>query len=139
MSKSHNWQQQTQASKRSSSNFFIAVIAFKIYHRHCRIQALPSLPSPSSSATVAVIFNLCRCLQGSPSSEIAQLLSLETVLQTHQNEEESDAGNFQARSKKALEVLARFEAEYKKPSTNTQTQKIKPENQILKPKNSNKT
>ena len=55
-----------------------------------------------------------------------QLSSLETLLRTHQNEEESDAGNFQARSK---EALARFEAEYKKPSTNTQTQKIKPKNQ----------
>ena len=131
MSKSHNRQQQTQASKRSSSNSVIAVIAFKIYHRHRRIQALPS---PSSSAIIAVIFKLCRCLQASPSSEIAQLSSLETVLRTHQNEEESDTGNFQARSKETLEALARSEAEYKKPKTNTQTQKIKPENQIPKPK-----
>ena len=137
MSKSHSRKRQTQASKRSSSNSVIAVIAFKIYHRHRRIQALPSLPSPSSSAIVAVIFKLhhYRChLQASPSSEIAQLSSLETVLRTHQNEEEFDAGNFHARSKEALEVLARFEAEYKKPRTNTQTQKIKPKNQILKPK-----
>ena len=44
----------------------------------------------------------------------AQLSSLETELRTHQNEEESDAGNFQARSKDALEALARSEAEYKK-------------------------
>ena len=56
------------------------------------------------------------------------------MLQTHQNEEESDAGNFHAWSKEALEVLAKFEAEYKKPRTNTQTQKIKPKNQIPKPK-----
>ena len=67
-------------------------------------------------------------------SRRAQLYSLETELRTHQNEEESDAGNFQARSKEALEVLARSEAEYKKPKTNTQTQKIKPGNQIPKPK-----
>ena len=56
-------------------------------------------------------------------SRRAQLSSLETVLWTHQNEEESDAGNFQARSK---EALARSKAEYKKPRTNTQTQKINP-------------
>ena len=47
-------------------------------------------------------------------SRRAQLSSLETELRTHQNEEESDAGNFQARSKEALEALARSEAEYKK-------------------------
>ncbi|KAL0000723.1 hypothetical protein SO802_014504 [Lithocarpus litseifolius] len=47
-------------------------------------------------------------------SRRAQLSSLETVLRTHQNEEESNAGNFQARSKEALEALARSEAEYKK-------------------------
>ena len=64
-------------------------------------------------------------------SRHAQLSSLETVLQTHQNEEESDASNFQARSK---EALARSEAKYKKPITNIQTHKIKPENQIPKPK-----
>ena len=69
-------------------------------------------------------------------SRHAQLSSLETVLQTHQNEEESDASNFQARSK---EALARSEAKYKKPinpnpenqtrKSNTQTQKMKPEKQ----------
>ncbi|XP_023901081.1 uncharacterized protein LOC112012944 [Quercus suber] len=47
-------------------------------------------------------------------SRRAQLSSLETELRTHQNEEESDAGDFQARSKDALEALARSEAEYKK-------------------------
>ncbi|KAM4092325.1 hypothetical protein ACB094_06G030100 [Castanea mollissima] len=47
-------------------------------------------------------------------SRRAQLSSLETELRTHQNEEESDAGNFHARSKEALEALARSEAEYKK-------------------------
>ncbi|XP_050246774.1 uncharacterized protein LOC126694496 [Quercus robur] len=47
-------------------------------------------------------------------SRRAQFSSLETELRTHQNEEESDAGNFQARSKEALEALARSEAEYKK-------------------------
>ena len=62
MSKSHNRQQQTQASKRSSSNFAIVVVAFKIYQRLCRIQALPSPPFPSSSATIAIIFKLCHCL-----------------------------------------------------------------------------
>ena len=84
-------------------------MAFKLYHCRCHLQALPS-------------------------SEISQLSSLETMLRTHQNEEESDVGNFHARSKEALEVLARFEAEYKKSITNTQTQKIRPENQIPKPK-----
>ena len=54
-------------------------------------------------------------------SRRAQLSSLEIVLRIHQNEEESDAGNFQARSKEALEALARSKAEYKKPRTNTQT------------------
>ena len=65
-----------------------------------------------------------------------QLSSLETVLRTHQNEEESNASNFQAQSKKALEALARSEAEYKKlkqipkpRKSNTQTQKMKPEKQ----------
>ena len=53
-----------------------------------------------------------------------------------QNKEESDANNFQARSK---EALARSEAEYKKPKTNTQTQKIKPENQIPKLKKKKKS
>ena len=55
----------------------------------------------------------------------AQLSSLETMLWTHQNEEEFEVGYFQAWSK---EALARSEAKYKKPRTNTQTQKIKPEN-----------
>ena len=67
-------------------------------------------------------------------SRRAQLSSLETVLRTHENEEESDANNFQARSKEAPEALARSKAEYKKPKTNTQTEKIKPVNQIPKPK-----
>ena len=49
-------------------------------------------------------------------SQRAQLSSLETILRTHQNEEESDAGNFQARLQ---EALARSEAKYKKPRTNT--------------------
>ncbi|KAL0010603.1 hypothetical protein SO802_005711 [Lithocarpus litseifolius] len=41
----------------------------------------------------------------------AQLSSLETELQTHQNEEEPNASNFQAQSK---EALARSEVKYKK-------------------------
>ena len=59
-------------------------------------------------------------------SRHTQLSSLETVLQTHQNEEESYADNLQAQLK---EALARSKAKYKKPKTNTQTQKIKPKNQ----------
>ena len=51
-------------------------------------------------------------------SRRTQLSSLETVLQTHQNEEESDADNLQAQLK---EALARSKAKYKKPKTNTQT------------------
>ena len=44
-------------------------------------------------------------------SRCAQLSSLETELQTHQNEEEPDTGNFQARLK---EALARSKVKYKK-------------------------
>ncbi|KAK7812863.1 hypothetical protein CFP56_006487 [Quercus suber] len=44
-------------------------------------------------------------------SRCAQLSSLKTELQTHQNEKEPKAGNIQARSK---EALARSEVKYKK-------------------------
>ena len=68
-------------------------------------------------------------------SRHAQLSSLETVLQTHQNEEESDAGNIQARSKEALEVLARSEAEYKKLEQIPKPRKSNPKIKYPNPKN----
>ena len=64
-----------------------------------------------------------------------QLSSLETLLRTHQNEEESDAGNIQARSKEALEVLARSEAEYKKLEQIPKPRKSNPKIKYPNPKN----